>query len=112
MNNEAFEQIKKKLFQMKSELQKLERTSKESEKTVDLDQAKVGRLSRMDAMQLQQMALEETRRRQQKLIKIEGALRRLESGEYGACFLCGEEIDIRRLLFDPTNTRCIECADK
>jgi DnaK suppressor protein len=72
--------------------------------------ASVGRLSRMDAMQAQQMAQETERRRQQQLMKVEGALRRMESGEYGYCFVCGEEIDLRRLALDPTNTRCIKCA--
>ncbi len=39
-------------------------------KPVELDQTMVGRLSRMDAMQQQQMALASERRRQQKLQKI------------------------------------------
>jgi DnaK suppressor protein len=112
MNDDALEQIKKNLYQMRSELQALEQSSGESKETVDLDQAKIGRLSRMDAMQIQQMALEETRRRQQKLIKIEGALGRIESGEYGECYICGEEIDMRRLFFDATNTRCVACVGK
>ena len=112
MNNKEIESFKKKLFQMRSELQELEKSSEASKGTVELDQAKVGRISRMDAMQLQQMALEEARRRQQKLLKIEGALRRIESDEYGECFICGEEIDPRRLNFDATNTRCITCVDK
>lgn len=45
------------LFQIKSELEGLEATSKESTKTVVLDQSSVGRLSRIDALQGQQMAL-------------------------------------------------------
>ena len=71
----------------------------------------IGRLSRMDALQTQQMALETSRRRQGQLQKIEGALRRIESGDFGDCFVCGEEIDLRRLDVDPTNTRCIRCAE-
>jgi len=112
MNDEEISQIKVKLLQMRSELLDIEESSGESKGTVELDQAKVGQLSRMDAMQLQQMALEEARRRQQKLKKIEGALGRIESDEYGECFICGEEIDPRRLNFDATITRCIVCADK
>ncbi|MBE9562669.1 MAG: TraR/DksA C4-type zinc finger protein, partial [Proteobacteria bacterium] len=36
----------------------------------------------------------------------------IKSGDYGECFVCGEEINILRLTLDPTNTRCIKCADK
>ena len=112
MNEGELEQVKQHLIRLRTELQELEKTSKGSSKTVDLDQARVGRLSRMDAMQGQQMALEEARRRQLQLVKIEGALRRIESDEYGYCFSCDEEIVRARLFFDPTNTRCIGCADK
>jgi DnaK suppressor protein len=62
-------------------------------------------------MQAQQMAQASERRRQQQLLKIEVALRRIETGEYGYCFVCGEEIDVRRLGVDPTNTRCIRCVE-
>ncbi len=112
MNIKEIKQIKQKLLQLRSELQEHGETLKGATETVELDQAKVGRLSRMDAMQSQQMAQEEVRRRQHQLVKVEGALRRIESDEYGECFICEEEIDVRRLMFDPTNTRCIVCADK
>ncbi len=112
MDDANIEEFKRKLLQLQSELREQEKASKESGKVVELDQAKMGRLSRMDAMQLQQMELEEARRRQQRLVKIDGALRRMEAGEYGECFICGEEIDIRRLSFDVTSTRCVGCVDK
>ena len=105
------EQARRKLQDLRSELQALEKTSGEAGETVELDQAKVGRLSRMDAMQAQQMALEAERRRKQQLVAIEGALRRIESGDFGDCFICGEAIDARRLSVDPTTTRCIKCVD-
>ncbi|MEX2354116.1 MAG: TraR/DksA family transcriptional regulator, partial [Gammaproteobacteria bacterium] len=99
------------LLQLKAELLEDQQSSRESTRPVILDQTTVGRLSRMDAMQGQQMALETARRRQHLLLKVEGALRNIESGEYGYCFVCDEEIDIRRLQADPTNTRCIKCVD-
>ena len=112
MNEEEIEQIRQKLLRLKSELKELEETFKETSKPVELDQSSVGRLSRMDAMQAQQMAMEAVRRRQHQLLKIEGALRRIESGVYGYCFVCSEEIDVRRLSADPTNTRCMKCVEK
>jgi DnaK suppressor protein len=112
MNAAETEQFRQKLLLLKQELQEREEISRDAAKPVELDQASVGRLSRMDAMQAQQMAQETERRRQHQLMKVEGALRRIESGEYGCCFVCGKEIDIRRLSLDPTNTRCMKCAGK
>ncbi|GAB3031535.1 MULTISPECIES: TraR/DksA C4-type zinc finger protein [Oleiagrimonas] len=78
--------------------------------TVELDQAAVGRLSRMDALQQQQMALAEQRRRQQTLQRIEAALRRVEEGRYGECAVCGECIAEARLRMDPVIALCLDCA--
>lgn len=96
---------------MRSELLEIEKSTADDAKPVELDQTSVGRLSRMDAMQSQEMAQEMVRRRRQQLMKLEGALRRMDSGEYGLCFRCREEIDYRRLGLDPTVTRCVGCAE-
>ena len=112
MDAEEIEQIRKKLLRLRSELQELEQTSKETSEPVDLDQTRVGRVSRMDAIQAQQMALESARRRRHQLVEVKAALRRMDSGEYGYCFVCEEEINPRRLFADPTNTRCISCVEK
>ncbi|MBT8119998.1 MAG: TraR/DksA C4-type zinc finger protein [Gammaproteobacteria bacterium] len=111
MNDDTVEQIRQQLLNLKMELQAQEQEYRDSSNTVELDQTRVGRLSRMDAMQAQQMALESARRRQHQMKRIEGALRRLESGEYGYCFVCGEEISAQRLAVEPTTTRCIECVE-
>jgi DnaK suppressor protein len=95
---------------MRDDLLAREPGSRAATDTVTLDQASVGRLSRMDALQGQQMARETERRRAQLLQRVEGALRRLEAAEFGECHGCGEMIDPRRLDADPTSTRCIACA--
>jgi len=112
MNEAEIEKIRQKLLHLGSELKELEQISRETGETVELDQSRVGRLSRMDAMQAQQMALEAGRRRRDQLLKIEGALHRIESNEYGYCFVCGEELDVRRLSVDPTSTRCMKCVEE
>mgnify|MGYP000247623093 CR=1 FL=1 len=103
-------QCKQSLLQLQKEQQELEKEFAAAGDTVMLDQSSVGRLSRMDAMQGQQMALEASRRREMMAEKIEGSLRRVESEEFGTCFYCEEEIDFKRLEADPTNTRCLKCA--
>jgi len=97
---------------MKTELVALDTMAEESTLPVQLDQQSVGRLSRMDAMQGQQMALEGQRRRQLQIQRIEAALRRIEAGEFGACLGCGDDIDPRRLAVDPSQTLCFDCASK
>lgn len=84
--------------------------SKDSRKPVELDQTSVGRLSRMDAIQVQAMALETERRRDLELSRIDAALQRLTDGDFGFCTSCGDEISLKRLENDPTSPLCIDCA--
>jgi len=77
---------------------------------VELDQARVGRLSRMDAMQAQAMSAATNRRRDVELQRIESALQRLADGNYGICLSCEEEISPQRLEADPATPVCIDCA--
>jgi DnaK suppressor protein len=62
----------------------IEQTGNESARTVELDQSRFGRLS---------------------------SLQRIDKHEFGLCLKCGEEIDPKRLEFDPTSPLCIECAE-
>ena len=62
-------------------------------------------------MQMQQMALESSRRRERRLISVDQALKRLEKQIYGICVDCDEDINVRRLEIDPTALRCIKCAE-
>ncbi len=102
--------MKKRLLAQREELEAIGESSAESRKPVELDQSMVGRLSRMDALQVQAMANETERRRQTELKRIEAALERIEEGEYGWCITCGEEIAAKRLELDPAAALCIDCA--
>lgn len=82
----------------------------ESSKTVELDQSKIGRLSRMDALQGQAMTQETKLRHEEGLRKISAALSRIESGDYGYCLECDELISTARLDVDPAAALCISCA--
>ena len=77
---------------------------------VELDQTSVGRLSRMDAMQVQAMAVATERRRAEEAARVEVAILRIDEEEYGYCISCGEEIAAKRLAVDPTIPTCISCA--
>lgn len=51
-------------------------------------------------------------RDRQKLIEIDEALQRLESGEYGVCESCGEKIATGRLKAQPFARLCISCKSE
>ncbi len=80
------------------------------QKTVDLDQQAVGRLSRMDALQNQAMAKATGARRTAQRKRIHAAFARMDAGEFGYCEDCGEEIPTPRLDLDPCVIKCVSCA--
>jgi DnaK suppressor protein len=102
--------IRSQLQARRAEIVEREAATKESRDPVELDQTRVGRLSRMDALQTQAMAQDAERRRKIELQKIDAALARIDSGDYGYCISCGEEIAKGRIEFDPAVASCIDCA--
>lgn len=69
----------------------------------------IGRLSRMDAMQQQEMAAGQQRRIEQELQQIDAARQRIEQHRYGRCLRCQNDIPYERLKVRPTTTLCLEC---
>lgn len=112
MNEADIKKLKQDLFNLKLDLQLQEDEFQAVNEPIALDQARVGRLSRIDAMQEQQMSLETSRRRQQHLVQVDGALNRIQTDDFGSCYVCGEQIDERRLFLEPTTTRCLPCTGK
>jgi DnaK suppressor protein len=45
------------------------------------------------------------------LNQIDSALKKIENGDYGYCFECGDDINIKRLEARPTATLCIICKE-
>lgn len=107
MNTAKF---RERLIKEREVLEALSDTGRDSRNPVVLDQTSVGRLSRMDAIQVQAMAIESERRRQTQIKRIEAALKRIDEGEFGYCLRCGEEIPEKRLEIDPTALLCTRCA--
>ena len=110
MHPEQLQAFRERLRALQEELRTIQDAAKTGAQSVELDQARVGRLSRMDALQVQAMSVESNRRRDIQLQRIESALGRIARDEYGVCTSCGEDIDPRRLEFDPTVFLCVECA--
>jgi len=102
--------MKQKLVTMKNELERIADTGDDPAAVVQLDQTKVGRLSRMDALQAQAMAQASGERRAVQLREIDAALKRIDEDSYGDCERCERPINPRRLDADPTARLCIDCA--
>ncbi|MBT8148943.1 MAG: hypothetical protein HKO71_07090 [Pseudomonadales bacterium] len=79
---------------------------------VQLDQQSVGRVSRIDAIQQQQMALARLAQLQQRRAALQQARQALQSDDdYGYCEQCDALIPLARLKIDPAARCCVGCAD-
>lgn len=72
----------------------------------------IGRLSRLDSMQHQQIALAGKRRLEDERNRLIEALRRIDSGAFGKCLLCGQDIIDERLRIKPDAVSCVPCSPK
>lgn len=81
----------------------------ETSQVVELDQPTQGRLTRMNALQEQEMAKANKQHVEQRMFLIKAALRRIEEGEYGYCLCCDEPIDPKRLHAAPESAYCLKC---
>lgn len=104
--------MRDRLIKLREELQAASEAAEGSAAVVELDQSKVGRLSRMDAMRAQAMAQASGNRRDATLRRIDAALQRIDDGEFGICQDCDAPINPKRLEFDPTVLLCVNCASR
>ncbi len=99
------------LLDLKKTLMKEDDALTDASAVVELDQTRVGRLSRMDALQGQAMSKAVQARRQQQLKEVNLALKRIDSNDFGFCQNCDEQIARQRLDINPAVRLCIKCAD-
>ena len=101
--------FRKRLEELEREIQEDMDANPEDSGVVELDSS-IGRLSRMDALQNQQIALELKRRQENQLLRIENAFKRLAKGQYGLCGKCKKPIEENRLEVFPDTVTCVRCA--
>ena len=101
--------FRKRLEELEREIREDMDANPEDSGVVELDSS-IGRLSRMDALQNQQMALELKRRQENQLLRIENAFKRLAKGQYGLCGKCKKPIEENRLEGFPDTVTCVRCA--
>ena len=103
------EQLRELLTRQRRELNSMLDSSQTDTQPVALDQQSVGRVSRIDAIQQQQMALASQQQAADQLRRSEQALQRIDNGDYGECQDCGEAIAFARLQAQPNTHLCIDC---
>lgn len=109
MTEQELSTIRQKIDTRIEELKTLLGDDSEDTKPIEPD-VSIGRLSRLDSMQMQQMALEQRRRQEAELQKLKEAIKRIEDGSYGQCVMCRQPIAPARLEAQPDAILCISCA--
>ena len=109
MSAEDLDKYRTKLSRLLGEIEDYLLQSKDSAAAVEPDNA-LGRLSRMEAIQDQQMVLELRRRKKRQLLDVVSALKRMEQDSFGLCIFCGKSISTDRLDAFPEVQTCVNCA--
>jgi DnaK suppressor protein len=109
LTQKQIEQLRGLLIDKRRELETQLTDAADATKPVTLDQQSVGRVSRIDAIQQQQMAIAGQQQASKISQQIEIALRRIDDGEYGYCGQCGESIGFARLQAQPFAAMCLQC---
>jgi DnaK suppressor protein len=109
MDEATLERFKKRLQELETQLSAAVEGKTEATAPVTLDTS-IGRLSRMDAIQSQQMAIGLKARQEQALLRVRNALNAISNGTYGQCRRCKGPIAMERLEAQPDAVVCVNCA--
>ena len=108
LTQEQLDELRQDLEELRVVLETTLQQSAHGAEPVDLDKP-IGRLSRMDEIQQQQMVKASRRSQEVRLAQVRAALQRCEEGEYGECPECGEHIAYKRLKARPESRFCVPC---
>ncbi len=110
LTGEQIAELTQILEEVRREIEAQLDASREDVKPVDLDEP-IGRLTRMDAMQQQNMTKAGRRSLEARLKQIAGALAGVQTGDYGFCVRCDEPIGYPRLRARPESRLCVHCQE-
>lgn len=109
LSSQQLDELRQLLEARRNELEMQLSAGDEAARPVTLDQQSVGRVSRIDAIQQQQMAMANQQQTARVLQCIELGLQRIERGKYGLCQQCAEPIAFARLKAQPFASLCLDC---
>lgn len=108
LTDDRIEELRTILSELRDELETTLEGAAEGSRPVSLDQP-IGRVSRVDALQQQEMAQANRRNVEIRLAQVRQALSALDSGDYGYCRKCEEPIAYERLRSRPEAPFCVQC---
>lgn len=112
LDDSALKEYRNRLQALQNELRQHHDMGASATDTVELDQARMGRLSRMDALQQQKMAESSQAGIRHRLLLVARALERIDSGDFGYCTACDEKIAPARLEIQPETPLCLRCQSE
>jgi len=71
----------------------------------------IGRVSRMDAINNKSVNEAALRQAEVKMNKLQLALKKLETSNFGICTNCKNAIPLPRLMYMPESSHCVACAN-
>lgn len=112
LTQRQMEDFRRRLQAAKEAADALLESSAAGSKPVEASGSTIGRLTRMDAIQVQ--AMEQMNRRQLEIRRqqVEAALRSFEDGTYGLCRNCRGPIALQRLEALPEAPFCMACQER
>ena len=111
LTSEQLESFQQKLLDAKASAEAVLEQTVSDEKPVEGVGSTIGRLSRMDAIQVKAMAQMGRRQLQVRLMQFDAALAAIESGTYGLCRQCKGPVGLRRLDAVPEAPFCVDCQE-
>lgn len=110
LTDDQLEQFQERLLAMGAQIDALLTQTESDTKPVDLE-LPIGRLTRIDAIQMQAMAQQNRRQLEIRGQQVAAALSAFRSGTYGLCRHCKGPISLRRLEVLPETPFCLDCQE-
>ena len=102
-------ELKEKITILIQEVKKKITTLQQESKPISPENS-LGRISRMDAINNKSVIEASLRDAEQKLIKLQIALEKVDEPDFGICIRCKKEIPEGRLMLLPHAATCVNCA--
>jgi DnaK suppressor protein len=97
--------------------QRIERIKLDIEELIELTKpiepdCAIGRVSRMDAINNKSINDATLIKKRRQLEGLESSLKSLDDKNFGKCVVCGNEIQMGRILIMPESRKCLACASR
>ena len=110
LSDAQLQQFHQRLVAAKADTEALLIQTANDSKPVDME-LPIGRLTRIDAIQMQGMAQMNRRQLEIRLLQIDASLKAYEGGTFGICRHCKDPVSLGRLEVLPETPFCLDCQE-